>query len=142
MKMLTHNQIREIIPHRYPFLLVDKILELDEGHAVGLKNVTSSEPYLEGHFPNNPIFPGVLLIEAMTQVGGIMLSQKTKFRRQGYLCHVHDFKFLAFVLPGDTVKIEARFDSSLGQIARVNLTARVEDKIVAKGQVSYYFEPL
>ena len=99
------NQIREILPHRYPFLLVDKIIEMEENHIVGIKNVTVNEPFFQGHFPQEPVMPGVLLLEAMAQTGGLLVlsSVEEPERYSTYFMKIDGVKFRQKVVPGDTL---------------------------------------
>lgn len=141
MKSLSNTEIQNRLPQSPPFIFVDKIIELEEEYAVGIKNVTCTEPFLLGHFPpDDPVFPGVLLIEACGQTGALMLGHRNQHNPRGYLAQVNNFKFINLVKPGDTIVIKAMFNSQFGQFAKVNVEARVEDKIVAKGMVSYYFK--
>ncbi len=102
------NAIEKMLPHRYPFLLVDKILELEENRIVGVKNVTMNEPHFTGHFPDNPIMPGVLQIEAMAQVGGIFSLSKVDEPEKytTYFMKIDKVKFKRKVIPGDTIVFE------------------------------------
>jgi len=99
------NRIKKTLPHRQPFLLVDKILEISESHVVGLKNVTVNEPFFVGHFPNEPIMPGVLLIEAMAQTGGIFVlhSIPDPEKYSTYFLKINNVRFRCKVVPGDTL---------------------------------------
>lgn len=134
---LNQKQIREILKQRYPFLLVDQITEINDSYIHGIKNVSATDPYLVGHFPENPIYPGVLLIETCSQVGGILVSKYMK--GDGYIARIKDFKFTNFIVPGDTIKIKAIFERKLGQFVNVNAIATVNDKIVGKGKIVYSF---
>ncbi|MCX2742818.1 bifunctional UDP-3-O-[3-hydroxymyristoyl] N-acetylglucosamine deacetylase/3-hydroxyacyl-ACP dehydratase [Mangrovivirga sp. M17] len=115
--VLDINQISNTLPHRFPFLLVDKIYHLDESSVAGIKNVTINEPFFQGHFPNNPVFPGVLQIEAMAQVGGILVLNTVPDPENywTYFLGVENCKFRKMVLPGDTIIIECKL---IGQIRR------------------------
>jgi 3-hydroxyacyl-[acyl-carrier-protein] dehydratase len=134
---LNQKQIREILKQRYPFLLVDKIIELNDEYICGIKNVSATDPFLMGHFPDNPIYPGVLLIETCSQVGGILVSKYMK--GNGYIASIKDFKFINFIEPGDTIIIEVNFISKFGKFANIKATAKVDDKIVGKGEIIYSF---
>src|SRR5690625_2995838 len=102
------EHIKETIPHRYPFLLVDKILDVEEGHrVVGLKNVTANEPFFQGHFPEYPVMPGVLIIESLAQVGAIaVLGKEENKGKIGFLAGVDKCRFKRQVKPGDQLKLE------------------------------------
>ncbi len=106
--MLTNVDIQKIIPHRYPFLLVDKIIEIEGGKkAVGIKNVTINEPFFQGHFPGNPIMPGVLIVEAMAQVGAVaVLSLEENKGKLAVFAGIDNARFKKQVKPGDTLRME------------------------------------
>src|SRR3712207_1803739 len=108
INMLNIDQIKELIPHRYPFLLVDRVLELEEGkRAVGIKNVSVNEPFFQGHFPDYPIMPGVLIIEAMAQVGAVaMMSMDENKGKLGVFAGIDKVRFKKEVRPGDTLRME------------------------------------
>jgi 3-hydroxyacyl-[acyl-carrier-protein] dehydratase len=131
--------VRALLPHRGSFLLVDRILTWSSDEIVCLKYVSHTEPHLAGHFPDEPVFPGVLLIEACAQAGGILLGLSGRYTARAYLAQVSDFKFIARVLPGDAVHLHAAFESAAGRFARVRARAEVAGRVVAKGAVSYYF---
>lgn len=133
------NEIKKVLAQRYPFLLIDKIIAIDENSITGIKNVSATDPYLVGHFPEEPLYPGVLLIESCSQVGGVYLSKKLEEVSNGYLAQVNDFKFLGFIEPGDTIIIKAKFISFFGSYAKMETTAFVKDRKVAKGAITYYF---
>jgi len=134
--MLDIQEIKEILPHRYPFLLVDKIVEMELGERiVGIKNVTANEPFFNGHFPEKPIMPGVLIVESMAQVGGILYS-KTEGDMENKLVFfmgMDKVKFRRIVSPGDQLRLE------LSVLRRKKLTwkltgkAFVDDNLVAEG---------
>ncbi|KQY92080.1 hydroxymyristoyl-ACP dehydratase [Paenibacillus sp. Root52] len=137
--MLDSKQIQAIIPHRPPFLLVDKIVEMEEGkRAVGLKNVTINEPHFLGHFPEYPVMPGVLITEALAQVGAAaMLSIESNKGKIGFLAGLDNFRFRGQVVPGDTLMLEVEITRLKGSIGKGKATARVEDKIVAEGEIMF-----
>src|SRR5580765_4029868 len=108
MAGLDINAILQVLPHRYPFLFVDRIVEYEkEKRIVGIKNVTINEPFFQGHFPGRPIMPGVLIIEAMTQMGGVLMLQEHELREKGlvYLVGIDNAKFRRTVIPGDQLRI-------------------------------------
>ena len=135
--MLTNAEISKILPHRYPFLLVDKILELTPGErAVGLKNVTVNEPFFQGHFPCNPIMPGVLIVEAMAQVAGVAgLSLEQNKGKLGLFAGIDGMKFKKQVVPGDALIMEAEFLSTRMNVSKVKVCAKVDGKVAAEGEI-------
>jgi beta-hydroxyacyl-ACP dehydratase FabZ len=130
------KQILATLPHRYPFLLVDRILELEPGkRAVGIKNVTMNEEFFIGHFPGNPIMPGVLVMEAMAQVGGILLLSTTGNEGKLALFGGADkMRFRRQILPGDQLVTEVVILKCRGDIGRVKVTGRVDGKVAAEGE--------
>ncbi|AEI38731.1 3-hydroxyacyl-ACP dehydratase FabZ [Paenibacillus mucilaginosus] len=137
--MLDAKQIQQIIPHRYPFLLVDRILEVEAGkRAVGIKNVTINEPFFQGHFPEYPVMPGVLIVEALAQVGTVaMLSVEENQGKIGFFAGIDNFRFREQVLPGDTLTMEVVMTRVKGVIGKGHGTARVGDKVVAEGELMF-----
>ncbi len=136
------RDILGVLPHRYPFLLVDRILELEPGkRAVGIKNVTVNEPQFTGHWPGNPVMPGVLLLEAMAQVGGIMLlTMLDEADRQGVtamMVGIDKVRFRRPVLPGDQVKMEAVMQRRKGNMGRIYITAHVGEELACDGEFSF-----
>ena len=129
------NDILRMLPHRFPFLLVDRVLDTDgESYIEGLKNVTVNEPCFQGHFPENPIFPGVLLIEAMAQTAGLMLlagADRTK-AFDTVLLSVDQAKFRRKVLPGDQLRIRADLRQRRASSAKFSCSVRVEGALVAQ----------
>lgn len=129
-------EIREIIPHRYPLLLVDKILEYEEGkRIVGLKNVTVNEPFFQGHFPEFPLFPGVYVLEAMAQVGGILMIKSLKLEIGKYavvFAGIDGARFKKPVFPGDQLIMELEVISLKRALSKMKGTARVDGQVVAE----------
>ncbi|WP_018702906.1 MULTISPECIES: 3-hydroxyacyl-ACP dehydratase FabZ [Sporomusaceae] len=137
--VLTIEEIKEIIPHRYPFLLVDRILELEPlKRGVGIKNVTANEPFFQGHFPNKPVMPGVLLLEAMAQVGGVSLLYPEENRGKiAYFAGMEGVKFRKPVVPGDQVRMEAEVTRLRGSVGKVRAEAFVEGQLVAEAEFMF-----
>ena len=137
--VLTIEEIKEIIPHRYPFLLVDRILELEPlKRGVGIKNVTANEPFFQGHFPNKPVMPGVLLLEAMAQVGGVSLLYPDENRGKiAYFAGMEGVKFRKPVVPGDQVRMEAEVTRLRGSLGKVRAEAFVEGQLVAEAEFMF-----
>lgn len=143
--MLTNLDIRKILPHRYPFLLVDKIIELEPGkRAVGIKNVTADEPFFQGHFPDYPIMPGVLIVEALAQTAGIAANAETAQAegengetKLGVFAGIDGMKFKKQVMPGDTLRLEAEILSSKMGIVKAKVRAAVDDKTAAEGEIRF-----
>ncbi|WP_093227687.1 3-hydroxyacyl-ACP dehydratase FabZ [Thermoflavimicrobium dichotomicum] len=137
--MFDIKQIQQIIPHRYPFLLVDKIIEHVPGKkAVGIKNVTINEPFFQGHFPEYPVMPGVLIVEALAQVGATcVLAMEENKGKLGFLTGVDKFRFREQVKPGDVLTLEVEMIRLRGTIGKGKGTARVGDQIVADGELMF-----
>ncbi len=143
--MLENVEIQKIIPHRYPFLMVDRIVELEPGkRAVGIKNVTANEPFFQGHFPGFPIMPGVLIVEALAQTAGIAANaaaegdNKENYEaRIGVFASIEEMKFKKQVLPGDTLRLEAEIISSKMNIVKAKVKATVYEKTAAEGLIKF-----
>lgn len=137
--MLDVKQIQEILPHRYPFLLVDRILELEEGRrAVGIKNVTINEPYFQGHFPGHPVMPGVLIIEAMAQVGAVAVLKLPEFAGKiALFAGIDKARFRRQVLPGDQLRIVAEIIKLRGSIGKAKAMAYVDGELAAEAELMF-----
>ncbi|SHJ58280.1 3-hydroxyacyl-[acyl-carrier-protein] dehydratase [Clostridium cavendishii DSM 21758] len=137
--MLNIKEIKEILPHRYPFLLVDKVEELEPGiKAVGYKNVTINEPFFQGHFPNEPVMPGVLIIEALAQVGAVAMLSKDEFKgKTGYLAGIDKLKIKRKVIPGDVLKLEVEIIRLKGKIGIGKAIATVDGQKALEGEILF-----
>jgi 3-hydroxyacyl-[acyl-carrier-protein] dehydratase len=139
MAELDIRKIMEILPHRYPFLLVDRITELDPFvRARGYKNVTNNEPVFTGHFPGNPVLPGVYMIEALAQLAGCVVMEPGEFaRRVPYLAAIERAKFRRPVVPGDCFKMEASLIKHKRHIGWVKAEGRVDDEFVVSAELIF-----
>lgn len=137
--MMNNIDIQKILPHRYPFLLVDKIIEMDEGKSItGIKNVTINEPFFQGHFPGNPIMPGVLITEALAQVGAVLLlSMPENKGKLGVFTGINNFKFRRQVVPGDTLTLSAELLIYRHGMGKANVKATVDTEVAAMGEISF-----
>lgn len=137
--MLDANQLQDIIPHRHPFLLVDRILEVEAGkRAVGIKNVTVNEPFFAGHFPGYPVMPGVLIVEALAQVGAVAILKVEENRgKLAFFAGINEFRFRGQVTPGDTLRLEVEITRLKGMIGKGQAIARVGDQVVAEGELMF-----
>jgi beta-hydroxyacyl-ACP dehydratase FabZ len=134
MSVLGVQGIRELIPHRYPFLLVDRILEMSPERVVGIKNVTVNEPHFQGHFPDIPVMPGVLIVEAMAQTAGVLVLSYVPDRHKKLvlLASVEEAKFRRQVVPGDQLRIEMTMLKRKATVARMKGVGTVDGQIVAE----------
>ncbi|MCW5976742.1 MAG: 3-hydroxyacyl-ACP dehydratase FabZ [Bryobacteraceae bacterium] len=137
MPTLDILEIRKILPHRFPMLLVDRIIELDAERIVGLKNVSGNEPFFNGHFPDFPVMPGVLIVEAMAQVAGVLVLRRLeeRDRKLVLLASIESAKFRRPVLPGDQLRIEMIVDKWKASVAKMHGTASVDGAVVAEATV-------
>ncbi|SDX04839.1 3-hydroxyacyl-ACP dehydratase FabZ [Paenibacillus sp. CF384] len=141
--MLDIERIKKLIPHRYPFLLVDRILEIDEGKkAVGIKNVTINEPYFLGHFPDYPVMPGVLIVEALAQVGGIVMSKGESSQTIGLLTGIDNCRFGQQVKPGDQLLLTFDVTRIKGQIVKGKGVAMVNNEMVCEAEIMFAFSSI
>lgn len=136
---LDINEIKALIPHRYPFLLVDRVTSVEPGlKATGYKNMTANEQFFEGHFPFKPIMPGVLMVEALAQLACITLLMKDEFKGSlGVFTGIDGFKFRAMVEPGDRLDMEVELLRMKGPLGKVRACAKVGDKIACEGEISF-----
>ncbi len=137
--VLNAKEIERILPHRYPFLLVDRILSinLEESEIVGLKNVTVNEPFFQGHFPGAPIMPGVLLLEALAQTGGILVHQKGYDKKIAVLLNIAGAKFRKPVVPGDVLHLYAKGLHISGNGGKMKAKAMIGDLLAVEAELSF-----
>lgn len=137
--MMDIKEIMSIIPHRFPMLLIDRVLEIEEGKkVVALKNVTINEPFFQGHFPQEPVMPGALIVEAMAQAGCVaMLSLEENKGKTGYFGGIDKAKFRGKVVPGDTLRLEVEIIKRRGPIGVGKGVAYVEGKKVAEAELTF-----
>jgi 3-hydroxyacyl-[acyl-carrier-protein] dehydratase len=137
MASLDIQEICEILPHRYPMLMVDRVLEITDNSIVGIKNVTVNEPHFSGHFPNYPVMPGVLIIEAMAQVAGILVGKVAPHTRGKlmFLASIEEAKFRRPVFPGDQLRIEMKLLRLKTTVAKIQGFATVDGQVVAEAIV-------
>ncbi len=133
--MMNINEIMKFLPHRYPFLLVDRITDLKPGESArGLKNVTMNEPFFQGHFPGQPIMPGVLIIEAMAQVAGVMAFRSGIEGKSVYFMSIDNAKFRRPIVPGDQVVMDIKVLKQRGNVWKFSGSATVEGKVVSEAE--------
>lgn len=136
---LDITQIKAILPHRYPFLLVDRVTEVVAGHkAVGYKNLTANEDFFNGHFPHKPIMPGVLMVEALAQLGCICVLLEPEFA--GHLVvftGIDGVKFRTMVVPGDRLDMEVELTKRRGPLGKARVLAKVGDKVAVEGEITF-----
>jgi 3-hydroxyacyl-[acyl-carrier-protein] dehydratase len=137
MPILDINEIRAILPHRYPFLLVDRIVEMEPERIVGIKQVTNNEPFFQGHFPDFPVMPGVLIVEAMAQTAGVLVLSSIPDRASKLvlLVAVENARFRRPVVPGDTLRMEMKVIKRRSSVAKMAGIATVDGLVVAEAEV-------
>ncbi len=146
MPSLSINEIREILPHRYPMLMVDSVIDYADDWLLATKAVTVNEPVFQGHFPNHPIFPGVLILESMVQASAIMaslgLGAKADDSRLYLFAGVDKVRFKRPVLPGSLIKIETRTLRKVKRLWKTAASAKVEDQLVCSAELLFTFQEL
>ena len=136
------TEILAILPHRYPFLLIDRITEIGDRRVVGIKNVTFNEPFFEGHWPGQPVMPGVLVIEAMAQAGAcLVLYLRQPESQVAYLAGIDRCRFRRPVVPGDTLRIELELRALRGILGKAWGVASVDGEIVAEAEITFAIHP-
>ncbi|MDB4349612.1 3-hydroxyacyl-ACP dehydratase FabZ [Omnitrophica bacterium] len=136
--MIDIETIQKIMPHRYPFLLVDRILSTQEDKVIGIKNVTCNEPFFQGHFPGHPVMPGVLIIEAMAQVAGVFIL--SRMQRESFIpffLGIDNARFRRPVVPGDQLVTEITILKMKPKICKVKAVGKVDGKMVAEGELLF-----
>ena len=132
------NEIKEILPHRYPFLLIDKVISMEGNKIVAIKNVTVNENYFQGHFPAEAVMPGVLIIEALAQTGAVAILSKNEFKGKiAYFAGIDKAKFRRKVIPGDILRLEVEITKLRGRAGLGYGIAYVDDKKVCEGELAF-----
>ena len=142
-EIIDINRIREIIPHRYPFLLIDRITYLEPGiKGIGYKNVTTNEPFFQGHFPGNPIMPGVLIVEALAQLGCVTMLVKEEYKNMiGLFAGIDSVRFKKAVYPGDRLDLSVELIKLKGPIGKFKGVAEVDGQLACEGEVLFAIAP-
>jgi 3-hydroxyacyl-[acyl-carrier-protein] dehydratase len=140
---LEAEQIKAIIPHRYPFLLLDRVVELEPGkRVVGLKQVSQSDPFLQGHFPEYPVMPGVLIVEALAQAGAVLVLNDSAHAGQiPFFARIDNCRFRQQVRPGDTLRLEMEVTSFRPPVGKGHASAFVEDRLVCEADLTFALGP-
>lgn len=140
--MLDLQQIKDILPHRYPFLLIDRILEVEEGkRAVGIKNVSGNEPFFAGHFPSYPVMPGVLIVEALAQVGAVAMLKKEENRgKLALFAGIDKCRFKRQVKPGDQLRLEVEIIRLKGPVGKGKAVATVDGELACEAEIMFALE--
>ncbi|SFM90921.1 3-hydroxyacyl-ACP dehydratase FabZ [Thermodesulforhabdus norvegica] len=130
------QEILNVLPHRYPFLMIDRVLSVSDDEAVAIKNVSINEPFFQGHFPDEPIMPGVLIVEALAQLGGIFAFRYQKADSgRGYFMGMDKVRFRKPVYPGDQIKLQVRLQKKKGSVYRFEGTASVDGHVVCEAEL-------
>ncbi len=134
------NDIKKILPHRYPFLFVDRVLSIEEKKIIAVKSVTGNEDFFNGHFPGYPLMPGVIIIEAMAQVGGVLLLSKPEYKdRLAVFAGIDGVRFRRQVVPGDQLVMTAEILQIKGPIVKFKTSAKVNDELVTEAELMFSF---
>ncbi|HHT69402.1 MAG TPA: 3-hydroxyacyl-ACP dehydratase FabZ [Firmicutes bacterium] len=140
--MLSIDEIQALLPHRYPFLMVDRVLEREVGRrVVAIKNVTINEPFFQGHYPQTPVMPGVMIVEAMAQVGGLAAEVEPEGNTLPLFAAIEKVRFREVVKPGDQLVITATVQAARAGVVKIAAEARVDDKVVAEGNLTFALVP-
>jgi UDP-3-O-[3-hydroxymyristoyl] N-acetylglucosamine deacetylase/3-hydroxyacyl-[acyl-carrier-protein] dehydratase len=135
-------QVMQILPHRYPFLMIDRVAKVDRNKIVAVKNVSVNEPFFQGHFPGHPIMPGVMQLEAMAQAAGILMMKHAENIGQiAYFMAADNVKWRKPVVPGDTLVIEVELTKSRGKIGKAKGVCKVRDEVVSEAEVTFMMRP-
>jgi UDP-3-O-[3-hydroxymyristoyl] N-acetylglucosamine deacetylase/3-hydroxyacyl-[acyl-carrier-protein] dehydratase len=138
---LDATQIMKILPHRYPFLMVDRVAKIEGNKIIGVKNVTINEPFFQGHFPGHPIMPGVLQLEAMAQVAGVLMLRRAENAGQiAYFMAADDVKWRKPVVPGDTLFIEVEMTKVRGKLGKAKGVCKVRDEVVSEAEITFMLQ--
>lgn len=138
MAEILIDEIMRILPHRYPMLLIDRVLSCDKERVVAIKNLTAAEPCFQGHFPGNPVFPGVLQLEAMAQTGGVLMNKSLGFEgRIAYFLAIDKARFRRVVRPGDQLRIEVEFQRARLNMTRMHGKIFVGDELVSEADLMF-----
>ena len=134
--------LMKLLPHRYPFLMIDRIIDIDgNDSAIGIKNVTINEPHFQGHFPDQPVMPGVLIVEAMAQTGAVaVLSEEENRGRLALFAGIDDTRFKRIVEPGDVLQLECTLEQVRGPIGKGKARATVDGQLAARGTLTFAVE--
>lgn len=140
--LLDVNDLMNVIPHRYPFLLIDKITRIEGNKITAVKNVTCNEPFFQGHFPGHPVMPGVLQLEAIAQAAGVLTLKKAEnFNKLAYLTGAENVKFRRPVVPGDVLVIEVEITKDRAKISKAKGVCSVNGRIVSQAEVTFAVVP-
>ena len=132
------NEIKKYLPHRYPFLLVDRIVDIEETKITGIKNVTANEPFFQGHFPEHPVMPGVLIIEALAQALGVLVLRREENRgKLAYFASINNVKFRKPVFPGDTLTLDVAVTKYRSKVIQAHGVAKVGEDVVSEADLLF-----